>query len=200
MSRTGTNGKINQDRILPLPLDSIHPAPENLDLYRPVREDDPEVIALADSIREYGVQEPLVLSADRYIVSGHRRHMAAGLAGVGEVPCRMLPISRQDDPERFLELLREHNRQRVKSREEMLRETIIDAKPEDAYRQLTAYRTRKPRRPGGKAVKIMGTKTRAKITASPRTSRWWTCRACPRRATCPTGWTKATPKPSWASW
>ncbi|NLF09475.1 MAG: ParB N-terminal domain-containing protein [Pirellulaceae bacterium] len=162
----GDNGKINQDRILTVPLSSIHPAPENLDLYRPVREDDPEVMAMADSIRQHGIREPLVISSDGFLLSGHRRHVAARLAGLTELRCRIDPVSRQHDPEQFLELLREHNRQRVKSREEMLRETIIDAKPEDAYRQLTAYRTRKPRQPGGKAVKIIGTKTRAKITAA----------------------------------
>jgi len=50
-----------------LSTDDILPAPENERLYRPVRSDDPEIIALADSIREHGIKEPLVISRDHFI-------------------------------------------------------------------------------------------------------------------------------------
>ena len=169
--KPGRRGKSGQDRILVRPIGLIRPSPENARLYRPVDPNDPKIVALAESIRQHGIQEPLLVTRDGWIVSGHRRRVTAGLAGLG-APCRMLP-KMPARPERFLGLLREHNRQRVKSREEMLRETIIDVKPEDAYRQLNAYRTRKPRRQGGKAVKIIGTKTRAKITAAKTPSTAW---------------------------
>ena len=97
---------------------SIWPAEENESIYRPVNPDDPEVVALAKSIREYGVQEPLVITEDGYIVSGHRRFVAAKLAGLEEAPCRVLPIRRHDDPNKFVRLLAEYNRQRVKTRDE----------------------------------------------------------------------------------
>jgi hypothetical protein len=42
-----------------LSLDSIRPSPENAKLYRPVDPKDPEIIALAQSIRQYGLQVPI---------------------------------------------------------------------------------------------------------------------------------------------
>ena len=39
---------------------------------------------------------------DRYIVSGHRRHVAAQLAGAVTVPCRVLDFRRIDDIDRFV--------------------------------------------------------------------------------------------------
>lgn len=66
-------------------LNKISPSPENQELYRPVTPDDDATIELAESIRERGILEPLVISADNYIVSGHRRHCAARLAGLTKV-------------------------------------------------------------------------------------------------------------------
>ena len=65
-------------------LESIQPSPENDLIYRPVDETDPEFIELAASIREHGILEPLIVTADEYIVSGHRRHAAAKLAGLDD--------------------------------------------------------------------------------------------------------------------
>jgi len=103
----------------------IRPSPENEKLYRPVDPDDPEVKALADSIREHGVQEPLVVTRDCWIISGHRRYVAARLAGLQRVPCRVHPIRREDHPDQFIRLLREFNRQRVKSLNEKVREEVV---------------------------------------------------------------------------
>jgi ParB-like chromosome segregation protein Spo0J len=63
------------------PLAKISPAPENDDIYRPIALDSPEIADLARSIEEHGVQEPLLISTDGYIISGHRRRIAASLAG-----------------------------------------------------------------------------------------------------------------------
>jgi ParB-like nuclease family protein len=129
-----------------LGLNEITPSPENQQLYRPVTPDDAETIALAESIRERGVLEPLVISADNYIVSGHRRHCAARLAGLAKVPCRVDDVRRGDGEkasDEFLALLREHNRQRIKTRDELLREAVIGIDPQKAHRNLTAYRKRK---------------------------------------------------------
>ena len=102
--------------------------------------EDPDVQALADSIRQYGVQEPLLVSSDLWLISGHRRHAAARLAGLREVPCRVVPVRRDIDPDGFLKLLRECNRQRVKTRDELLREEVVSADPEEAYAALLDYR------------------------------------------------------------
>ena len=67
-------------------LSVIRPSVENDKLYRPVDPSDPALIALAASIGERGILEPLVISADDFaddfIVSGHRRYAAAGMAGL----------------------------------------------------------------------------------------------------------------------
>ena len=103
-----------------VPIDSLRPAPENDDLYRPVDPNDPAQKELAASIRKHGICEPLVATQDGWILSGHRRYAAAGAAGLRLVPVRFAPFRRDDDPNRFLTLLRECNRQRVKSLDEML--------------------------------------------------------------------------------
>jgi hypothetical protein len=115
--------KVDHERLL-IPVDDILPSPENSELYRPVTSDDDATIALADSIGLNGILEPIVISADNYIISGHRRHCGARIAGLREVPCRNLKIRRgkgETASDEFLKLLREHNRQRVKSRDEFLR-------------------------------------------------------------------------------
>ncbi len=53
------HARVSQQR-----LDTIRPSPENAKPYRPVDKTDPEVIELAESIRRYGVQEPLVVTTD----------------------------------------------------------------------------------------------------------------------------------------
>jgi hypothetical protein len=53
------------------PIGKIRPAPENDDIYRAISVDD--VADLMRSIREHGIQEPLLVSSDGFIISGHRR-------------------------------------------------------------------------------------------------------------------------------
>jgi hypothetical protein len=139
------SAKVIQERLL-IRLYGIYPSPENQRLYRPVTPDDPETISLAHSIRENGIREPIVISADHYIISGHRRYVAARMAGLREVPCRQLDVTRGDGEkadDAFIRLLRDYNRQRVKNRDELLREAVIDVNPDEAHRALTAYRKRK---------------------------------------------------------
>jgi hypothetical protein len=145
-------------------LDKIKASPENMKLYRPILADDPELIALADSIREHGVQEPLVVTEDGYILSGHRRHAAAKLAGLQVVPCRVKPFRRATDHDRFVKLLREYNRQRVKTREELLKEAEIDVDPEQAYQSLSEYRSAEGKKRVRGRIKIEGEKRRAEIS------------------------------------
>ena len=78
------------------PIDSIFPAPENDDIYKSIAWDDPEIVALARSIKEHGVQEPMLISRDYYIISGHRRRIAAYIAGLKEVPVRIHKLSRAE--------------------------------------------------------------------------------------------------------
>jgi len=121
-------------------IDLIQPSPENERLYRPVLPSDPEIRDLAKSILEHGIREPIVITTDYYIISGHRRFVAAKLAGLTSVPCRTENINRAEDPDRFLVLLREYNRQREKNFGEKLRETVVDCNKEEAYAALVEYR------------------------------------------------------------
>lgn len=128
-------------RVIRKRLASIRPSPENLALYRPIDPDDPELQALADSIRQHGLHELLVVTKDGYIVSGHRRY--AALMAIGQVvaPCKVLPIRRADmSRDEFVALLRDHNRQRYKNVAEQMRETLVDIDPLDAYRTLQQHR------------------------------------------------------------
>ena len=55
-------------------LDSMWPSPENDTLYRPALQTDPAIIKLADDIKRNGLLDPIVVSRDGFIVSGHRRY------------------------------------------------------------------------------------------------------------------------------
>jgi hypothetical protein len=123
-----------------LEIGCLKPSPENDSLYRPIDMESPDMQALVQSIRQHGLKEPLVATTDGWILSGHRRHAAAKAIGLKGVPCRFEQFRRTDDPERFLVLLREYNRQREKTLAEKLREEVVSVNPDDAYQALIAYR------------------------------------------------------------
>jgi hypothetical protein len=139
----------------------LRPHPLNDRLYRPVSSTDPEIIALADSIRKHGLREPLVVTLDDVLLSGHRRLAAARLAGLNPVPCRVEKID-SSDPD-ALRLLREYNRQRVKSIDEVVREEIVSAEPEESYRFLQEHR-RQASKVSADTICIEGHKHRARIS------------------------------------
>jgi ParB-like nuclease domain len=125
-------------KVVSLPIDSIRPTPANNLIYRPVRATDQDIQELAESIESYGLQEPLVVSRDGFIISGHRRHAACRSLGWTEAKCRVKDILRSD-PE-FENLLIECNRQRVKSLDEISREYAIEINPQEAYKALIERR------------------------------------------------------------
>jgi hypothetical protein len=164
--KPSANGKRRAKvKLVCLSLNEIHPSPENELFYKPVDADDPEIQALAKSIQRYGLQEPLVVTRDRYILSGHRRYAACKLLGMREVSCEVRDIERCD-PE-FEILLREYNRQRVKSLDETLRETVVDFNPEDAYHSLIEHR-KAASAVTGEFIQIEGVKTRKRISTAKR--------------------------------
>jgi hypothetical protein len=122
-------------------LASIKPSPENLKLYAPIDPDDPELVKLADSIAKNGLREPLIVTEDGWLVSGHRRHAALKRIGQIVAPCRVLPVRRDEmTTDEFVVLLREHNLQRHKSVAEQVRETLVDIDPEQAQANLRNLR------------------------------------------------------------
>ena len=55
--KLATKRKPKSGQVRILPIDDIHPSPENEKLYRPVDPKDPEIIALAESVRRDGILE-----------------------------------------------------------------------------------------------------------------------------------------------
>ena len=73
-------------RVLQIPLSKIVPNP-----YQPRKEFEPEALSeLADSIRQYGVLQPLLVAPGKdgtyILIAGERRLRASTLAGLGTVP------------------------------------------------------------------------------------------------------------------
>jgi hypothetical protein len=153
--------ELDHGQVVMMHLEALMPAHQNNEVYRPVSRDDPDLQALADSIRQHGLKEPLVITRDGVILSGHRRRVACLLAGLSEVPCRVEPVF-STDPE-FVQLLCEYNRQRVKSFDEVLREGIVASNPEESYRQVMQHRSRRAQIDAD-TITIEGVKTRCKIT------------------------------------
>ena len=119
-------------------IDSLRPSPENDTLYRPVLETDPAIVALAEDIKRNGVLDPIVVTLDHVILSGHRRYAAATLAGLLEVPVREHPIRSTDS--NFVPLLTSYNKQREKNNAERLREAVVEANQSEAVAAYQSYR------------------------------------------------------------
>lgn len=133
---------VNQD-IRERPLADIYPSPENDRLYAPVDPNDADFKQLVKNVRQQGILDPLVISEDGYIVSGHRRYAAARAARLVTAPCRTMVVRRADDIDAFVKLLREYNRQRIKTFSEKAREALVDISPKAAHRRLVRQRAAK---------------------------------------------------------
>ena len=95
------------------------------------------------SVREHGIQEPLLVSCDGVIMSGHRRYMAAQFLGLAELPVRMHHVSYQGSRAEFLRLLVECNNQRIKGADVLLAEAVIKVDPVAAHQKLVNEREAK---------------------------------------------------------
>ncbi len=141
----------------------IEPSPENDKLYKPIDRADPDFLAFVERVRVNGITDALIITIDGYLCSGHKRFAAAWDIGLETVPCRTANIY-HDDP-RFLPFLRDCNRQRVKTMDEVLREEIVSAaaKPDEAYEELRQHREQAAKIQVVAGV-IEGVKHRAAIT------------------------------------
>jgi hypothetical protein len=130
------NSITSTNEVLIVPIDSIRETPENWTIYnRPCTE--PEFLALVQSIEDHGVTNPLHVSADSYIVSGHRRHAAAKIAMIDSIPIIRLGFNIADKtPAQRVEILTEHNKgSRVKTAGELIAEAMVGIDPEQAVRE-----------------------------------------------------------------
>ena len=135
--------ELGQERVSIRAIGDILPAPENDTLYKPVDTSDPALISLADDIIRNGILDPLVVTKDGFLISGHRRLAAARLAGLVTVPILEHPIRRSDP--NFVSVLASFNKQREKTLDEKLRESIVESTREEAYERLVSHRIERSR-------------------------------------------------------
>jgi ParB family chromosome partitioning protein len=137
-----------------LPLEALLPSPQPRKRFENLE-------ALAESIREKGVLQPLLvrpLGDGRYaIVAGERRYRAAKIAGLAEVPVRVLDLSEKEA--RLLALVENLQREDLNPYEETL--GVLDLLSEDLGKTREEVvslleRMRKEKR-GVAAHNVMGT-------------------------------------------
>jgi len=116
-----------------VPISSVQESPENRDIYGELAEDE-QMDNLVDSIGKRGLEEPILVSADGYILSGHRRHHACGRLGYTHVPIRIRKnVKREGNAEYHRELI-EYNPQRIKTAGSLLKEALLrDNDAADTY-------------------------------------------------------------------
>ena len=149
------------------PINLIKQAPENESIYDNFGVANADDWQLTESIKADGIHEPLVITADGVLLSGHRRLAAATYLGLSEVPVRIRDdvIFADLDKQERVKLLRVHNQQREKSASEKIREAMVSIDPKAAHSELKEYnQQRKSIDSTGGEITITGTKTRAKIT------------------------------------
>lgn len=144
------------------PIDSIKPSPLNDLIYHPIDPNAAAFRALVKSIRDFGQKEAILVSQDNFVISGHRRHMACRLAGLRHIRCKREQCMSTDPI--FLQLLRECNRQREKSIDEVAREEVVSVNPKEARRALVEYRKQQEWTDRTGVFEIQGQMRRAKIT------------------------------------
>lgn len=139
-------------------IDDIKPSPENDDIYGAVV-DDQQMELLVGSIRNRGLEEPIIVSADYFIVSGHRRFFAMKqIGGDRLIPIRRKRFRRADHLYDWPQILAEYNPQRIKSVGSLLKESLLrhaDDNPSALLKKHTAVTLR------GSAdfLEVDGTKT-----------------------------------------
>lgn len=98
------------------PVDELSPHPKNGEIYG----DDIEE-ATRRSIEENGIREPLTVTPEGTIISGHQRWMIARELGMESVPVTVREYNDEDDE---LEALLDHNRHREKTPGQKIKEGI----------------------------------------------------------------------------
>jgi len=118
-----------------------------------------EIEELARSIEKDGLLDPPIITEDMIIISGHRRVLACMRLGKRSIRCEVKPIRYKGNRGKFLRLLREANRHRVKKISEVLKERIIDVADNEAGSGLESEIIKRSR-VGIEAMEIEGEKRR----------------------------------------
>lgn len=119
----------------------IRPSIENDALYGEIEHDE-QMDLLMESIERQGLEEPIIVSEDNYIISGHRRFYACKRLGIYSIPCRVKKgVFREGHPD-WHRLLMEYNPQRIKSAAVLLREGMLRFGQQDSSELLKTYESR----------------------------------------------------------
>jgi hypothetical protein len=155
----------DDDLVQTVPLCMLIPSPENAALYRERTVENADFKRLVESIEKDGIKAPLLVSIDRFIVSGHQRRSAAKEAGLKTVPVIVLDLRRSDHTaDEWTQILREHNCGRDKTLDERIRENIVDVNPDDALTAVVDEQVKRAR-PKSKTIWVPDEKkTRSEIT------------------------------------
>ena len=106
--------------------------------------DDPDLDALTESVKRYGILTPLIVNREGYIASGNRRRSAACRAGLHEVPCYVWDVKVHTDE--FDHLLVDANENRIKGASAQLAELGIKGSAEKPEIWLGMQRIKAERR------------------------------------------------------
>jgi hypothetical protein len=120
---------------------TIFETPENWTIYRKPDLNDRTFAELCDSISESGINTPLEISSDGFIISGHRRFIAAKKCGLAEIPCfvdRAVVMGDLAVAERVTLLTERNKGIRIKSDGELYLEAAAAVDPDEAVRKATA--------------------------------------------------------------
>ena len=143
-----TRAEENHEKILQIPVSELHPFKDHPFKVR----DDEEMEKMADSIKEYGVLVPLLCrpapEGGYEIISGHRRHHAAELAGIKEIPV----IVREMDDDTAIIAMVDANLQR---------ENILPSERAASYKMKLEAMKRKAGRPSKENMSQVGTHLRS---------------------------------------
>ncbi len=118
-------------------VDQLRVHDENAKIYG----DKENIDDLLKSIKAYGILDPLLITKDGRVISGHRRLSAAQKLGIQDVPVRVFESEDEID---ILAALLEHNRQRVKSKAQIAAEASLQMrikKEVDARRKAVSAAT-----------------------------------------------------------
>ena len=162
--------KVDSQSVVMRHVNTLNPSPENSVLYRNRDSRKPDRKRFVESIIETkGVQAPLLISLDDFIVSGHERHAAAPEAGFPMVPTIVLELRRSNHtPDEWLAVLREHNTGRDKTQDEKIREKLVDVDPDEAMSAVVDFQIERAK-PKSKTVAIPDKiKKRSRITKQSR--------------------------------
>jgi hypothetical protein len=156
ITKNGTRPKI-----FDVPVSAITPATVNDVVYGVIDPNDEQLDELASLMELQGQLEPVVLTLDNVLLSGHRRRAAALRLGWPTLKARYHPIC-AGDPQ-FEKVLVSYNSQRDKSPDVRIREQLVLADPESAYEALVSEREEAARVKGESLVLGAG-RTRSRIS------------------------------------